>query len=109
MNVYCPMGTNISEIVQMGLSKVKQDVNVCPIINYDTEDGIKLDLDEECSWNWENRSQSEGVGHPFYKNFKDNCFENLTDKVGDNTCNFTNLEQFWPTKCMDKINKHKGS
>ena len=53
------MGTNISEIVEIGLSKVNKDVNVCPIINYDTKDGIKLDLDEECSWKWDKMNHIE--------------------------------------------------
>ena len=46
------MGTNISEIVELGLSKVAEDVNVCPNINYDSKNGIKLDLDPECTWKW---------------------------------------------------------
>ena len=67
------MGTNISEIVELGLSKVAEDVNICPNINYDSKNGIKLDLDPECSWNWEgNRTyiyDSDGHGDKFYKHF----------------------------------------
>ena len=90
------MGTNISEIVEIGLSKVNKDVNVCPIINYDTKDGIKLDLDEECSWKWDKMNHIDHKvnehGDQFYKHFHKECIGNSSTKVGNNTCKFTRLE-----------------
>jgi hypothetical protein len=52
------MGTNISDLIQVGLGKNIENDNVCPNINFDTHDGIQLDLDEECSWYFENKNKS---------------------------------------------------
>jgi len=47
--------------LKVGLSKNIENDNVCPNINFDTENGIKLDLDEECSWDFENRTRNDGI------------------------------------------------
>ena len=49
------MGTNMTELVKVGLSKDTVNDQVCPTLNFNTKDGIKLDLDEECSWDFTDR------------------------------------------------------
>jgi hypothetical protein len=46
------MGTNMTDILRIGLGKDVENHNVCPNINFNTDSGIKLDLDPECSWDF---------------------------------------------------------
>jgi hypothetical protein len=49
----CKPGSMMSEILEIGLEYKETNVNnICPPYNYNTVDGIYLDLDYECDWKW---------------------------------------------------------
>jgi hypothetical protein len=94
---------------------------------HDTYNGIKLDLESDCSWKWDPRtqtgpekkqkmtnSQNKKEGNAFYNSFVDNCLGGYTDSndlpmVGFNNCNITMLDDeddknsYWPEKCYQNI------
>tara|TARA_B110000285_G_C14965206_1_gene533729 strand:+ start:731 stop:934 length:204 start_codon:yes stop_codon:yes gene_type:complete len=67
------MGTNMTDILRIGLGRDVENHNVCPNINFNTDSGIKLDLDPECSWDFKNKTISDieteeiFVGNDFFK------------------------------------------
>ena len=53
--MWCPSGSTIHKLERFGLQRVdaKEEDNKCPQTNdkAEAEDGLKLDLDEQCSLN----------------------------------------------------------
>jgi hypothetical protein len=70
--IQCPPGSNISEILEIGLENSNQpNENSCPTYNLDTMDGIHLELDPECTWKWKRRDATnqmlkQDIEYDFY-------------------------------------------
>jgi len=57
--IQCPGGSNMTELLEIGVQRFDENNNMCPNVMHDTYNGIKLDLEPGCSWKWDPRTTKD--------------------------------------------------